>query len=195
VTVSLTYPMTKGFGWSVAYTHTYATEVSPLTSSTSNSNFGPFGLQPERRSRCQLGLPGEGPHQRPPVSFEKAFFGNYKTRFGMFYEGRSGKPYSWTFKNDLNGDGLATNDLMYIPKAFGSGEVTFFGDTATSHANEQRFWDIVNANKALKQFGKGGVVGRNNDFSHRGPTASTCKISQEIPGCSLATRPASRSTS
>ena len=39
VTFSLTAPTRKGFGWSVAYTHTNATEVSPLTSSTSNSNW------------------------------------------------------------------------------------------------------------------------------------------------------------
>jgi hypothetical protein len=24
---------------------------------------------------------------------------------GVFYEGRRGKPYSWTYYNDLNGDG------------------------------------------------------------------------------------------
>jgi hypothetical protein len=98
----------------------------------------------------------------------------------VFYEGRSGKPYSWTFKNDMNGDGISTNDLMYIPKAFGSGEVTFAGDSATSHANEQRFWDIVNANKALKN-SAGGVVGRYSDFA---PWTNSfdVKISQEIPG-------------
>jgi hypothetical protein len=26
---------------------------------------------------------------------------------GVFYEGRRGKPYSWTYINDLNGDGMA----------------------------------------------------------------------------------------
>ena len=39
VTLSLSRPMTKGMGWSLAYTRTEATEVSPLTSSVSNSNF------------------------------------------------------------------------------------------------------------------------------------------------------------
>jgi hypothetical protein len=114
------------------------------------------------------------------VSFEKAFLAGYKTRFGLFYEGRTGKPYSWTYKNDLNGDGINNNDLMYIPKAFGSGEVTFAGDTATSHVNEQRFWDVVNANKALKN-AAGGVVSRYSDFS---PWTNSfdMKISQEIPG-------------
>jgi hypothetical protein len=35
--------------------------------------------------------------------WEKAFFGKYKTRIGAFYEGRTGKPYAWTFSNDMNG--------------------------------------------------------------------------------------------
>lgn len=51
------------------------------------------------------------------VNFRKAFFGNYNTTFGLFYEGKSGKPYSWTFNNDMNGDGTNSNDLMYIPSA------------------------------------------------------------------------------
>jgi hypothetical protein len=114
------------------------------------------------------------------VNYEKKFFGEYKTRFGLFYEGRSGKPFSWTINNDMNGDGEAGNDLMYIPKAFGSGEVVFYGDTATNHANEQKFWDIVNDNKKLRN-AAGGVVERNSDFA---PWTNSfdLRISQEIPG-------------
>ncbi len=114
------------------------------------------------------------------ANFQKKFFGSYNTRLGVFYEARSGKPYSWTYKNDLNGDGIAGNDLMYIPKAFGSGEVVFLGDTATSHTNEERFWSIVNGNKALRD-AAGGVVGRNKSFSDW-TNVVDMRVSQEIPG-------------
>jgi len=179
-TMSLTYPLTKGFGWSVAASHTTATEVSNLTSSTASSNF----------SARAVYNPNEEVAANSPylvknrinalLNFEKAFFGAYKTRLGVFYEGRSGKPFSWTFKNDMNGDGVSNNDLMYIPKAFGSGEVVFAGDTATSHANEQRFWDVVNGNKALKN-SAGSVLNRYSDFS---PWTNSfdLRLSQEIPG-------------
>jgi hypothetical protein len=179
-TASLTYPMTRGLGWSIAATHTYATEVSNLTSSTSSSNYGARSVFNPNEDVAANSAYLVKNRINSSVSFEKAFLAGYKTRFGMFYEGRSGKPYSWTFKNDMNGDGIATNDLLYIPKAFGSGEVTFAGDSATSHANEQRFWDIVNANKALKN-SAGGVVGRYSDFA---PWTNSfdVKISQEIPG-------------
>jgi len=113
-------------------------------------------------------------------NFQKKFFGEYNTRLGIFYEGRAGKPYSWTVNNDLNGDGLAGNDLMYIPSAFGSGEVVFLGDTADNRANEQKFWDIVKGNKDLYS-ARGGVVKRNDSFAHWTNTFDV-RISQEIPG-------------
>jgi len=180
VTLSLSKPLTKGFGWSLAYTHTKATEVSPLSSSVAYSNWqarSVFNPNEEVASNSNT----MAKHRLNALAnFQKKFFGSYNTRLGVFYEARSGKPYSWTYKNDLNGDGVSGNDLMYIPKAFGSGEVVFVGDTATSHTNEQRFWDIVNGNKALRD-AAGGVVGRNKAFSDW-TNVVDMRVSQEIPG-------------
>ena len=183
VTLSLTSPTRQGFGWSVAYSHTNATEVSPLTSSTSNSNWsGRSVFNPNEETAANSSyLVKDRINAR--LSWEKRFFGNYRTRLGVFYEGRKGKPYSWTINNDLNGDGLAGNDLMYIPSAQGSGEVVFYGATAAAREDaERRFWDVVNGNKALRN-AKGGVVERNSAFS---PWTNSfdVKVTQEIPGFS-----------
>lgn len=180
VTLALNSGRSKGLRWSAAYTYTEMTEVSNLSSSTSASNWqGRASFNPNEdvasnsaylvKDRVNLSL-----------TWEKAFFGKYKTSFGAFYEGRTGKPYSWTYNNDMNGDDVRGNDLMYIPKAFGSGEVIFYGDTATSKANEQKFWDVVNANKELRN-AAGGVVGRANAFA---PWTNSIdmRISQELPG-------------
>ncbi|MEN3275598.1 MAG: hypothetical protein V7631_1388 [Massilia sp.] len=183
VTLSLTSPRRNGFGWSVAYSHTNATEVSPLTSSTSNSNWsGRSVFNPNEEVAANSSYLVKD-RVNASMSWEKRFFGNYRTRLGVFYEGREGKPYSWTYNNDLNGDGLAGNDLMYIPKGEGSGEVAFYGATEAARADtERRFWDVVNSNKALRK-AKGGVVERNSDFS---PWTNSfdVKITQEIPGFS-----------
>jgi hypothetical protein len=165
---------------SIAYTRTDATEVSPLTSSVSSSNFNGravFNANEDVASNSGYLVKDR---VNATVSWSKKFFGNYNTRFGMFYEGRSGKPFSWTVNNDLNGDGLSGNDLMYIPRAFGSGDVIFAGDTATSKVNETRFWDTVNANKVLRN-AAGGVVGRSSDFA---PWTNSfdLRVSQEVPG-------------
>lgn len=180
ITLSLTSPTKRGFGWQAAYTRTAATEVSPLTSSVSNSNFNArSAFNPNEEVAANSAYLVK---DRVSASFNwsRAFVENYKTTIGLFYEGRSGKPYSWTYRNDINGDGVSGNDLMYIPSAPQSGEVVFLGDTATNRTNEDVFWSIVNQYKALGD-AKGGVVKRNSEFS---PWVNSfdVRVSQEVPG-------------
>jgi len=40
----------------------------------------------------------------------------YGVRFSLFYTGHSGRPYGWTYANDVNGDGASGNDMVYIPR-------------------------------------------------------------------------------
>ena len=89
------------------------------------------------------------------------------------YEGRSGKPYSWTFGNDMNGDGSAGNDLMYIP--VGPGDVLFRGGAL----EEAEFFDFINRNKDLN-VSRGGVTGRS---ASQGPWVNSfdVRVRQEIP--------------
>ena len=179
-TLSLSRPLTSGWGWSVAYTYTDATEVSPLTSSVSNSNWAGrsvFNPNEEQASNSSYLVKDR---VNALFNFQKRFFGAYKTTVGMFYEGRKGKPYSWTVNNDLNGDGLGGNDLMYIPSRPQSGQVSFLGDTATNHPNEDRFWAVVNADSSLKG-ATGQVAGRNESFA---PWTNSfdMRVTQEIPG-------------
>ncbi len=184
ITVQLQRPARDGFGWSVAYTRTMAEEVNPLTSSVANSNwqnrniFNPNEAVPHNsnylvRDRVSASM-----------NFSRALVGSYRTTVGLFYEGRRGKPYSWTYLNDLNGDAINGNDLMYIPSAPGSGEVVFRGRSSseTPAQAEAAFWEVVNANPALSS-ARGGVVGRNNSFN---PWVNTfdLRFSQELPGFS-----------
>ena len=175
LTLSIGKPASAGFGWNLAYTMTNAKEVSPLTSSVSNSNW----LNRNIFNPNEVVLQNSNYLVKDRISgnltWAKAFVGSYKTSVGVFYEGRRGKPYSWTFINDMNGDGVSGNDLMYIPSAPGTGEVEFRGGAT----EEAKFWDIVNANPALAG-AKGGVVGRNNQFA---PWVNNfdVRLSQELP--------------
>ncbi len=185
ITVSIGQPSVSGLSWNLAYTKTTAKEVSPLTSSTSNSNWnGKNSFDPNedvlQNSNYLIKDRFSG-----SLSWSKAFVGNYRTSFGVFYEGRRGKPYSWTFINDMNGDGVSGNDLMFIPNGPGSGQVTFRGadgsiGTAAAATAEARFFEIVEANPALAA-AKGTVVGRNNSFA---PWVNNfdVRFSQELPG-------------
>ncbi|MEC5163931.1 MULTISPECIES: TonB-dependent receptor [unclassified Janthinobacterium] len=179
-TLSLSRPLSQGIGWSMSYTYTDATEVSPLTSSVSNSNWAARAVFHPNEEKLANSSYLVKDRINAMVNWQHRFFSSYKTTVGVFYEGRKGKPYSWTYNNDLNGDGQAGNDLMYIPKAPGSGEVVFAGDTASSHLNEDRFWSVVNGNKELKR-SIGQLTSRNDSFS---PWTNSIdmRVSQEVPG-------------
>ncbi|MBC7625417.1 MAG: TonB-dependent receptor [Aeromicrobium sp.] len=178
-TIALSRPMRAGWAWTLAYTYTNATEVSPLTSSVANSNFNSRSIFNPNEEVAARSPYTNRDRINASMMWQRAFVGKYKTTAGFFAEGRKGKPYSWTYTNDLNGDGVSGNDLMYIPKAPGSGDVVFLGDTATSRTNEDAFWTIVNANKGIDT--RGGVVSRNNSFS---PWTNSldARFSQELPG-------------
>ena len=178
-TVSLSGRFLKDWGWSLAYTYNDSKDVSGLTSSVSNSNWrGRSILNPNENVASNSDYLVKD-RISATLSWDHAFIKGYKTRIGMFYEGRTGKPYNWSFANDANGDGISGNDLLFVPKAPGSGEVIFLGDTATDKTNENRFWDFVRANPGLAK-AAGGVTKRNDNFS---PWTNNIdmRISQELP--------------
>lgn len=173
LTVSLNKPMQENWSWLAAYTRTEATEVNPLTSSRAISNWnGNISFNPNEdvstRSNYEIRDRFTG-----ILSWRKAFFGDNDTSVSLFYEGRSGKPYSWGFRNDANGDGY-TNDLFYVPA--GPGDVVFTGGAAM----ESAFFDFLADNPELARFA-GGVVPRNSATS-RFVNTFDLSIKQELPG-------------
>ena len=180
VTLSLGNGNKAGFSWQAAYTFTQAKEVSPLTSSVSSSNFNARSVFNPNEDVAANSAYLIKDRVSAQMNWTQAFIGKYKTSVGVFYEGRRGKPYSWTYANDMNGDGVAGNDLMYIPRGPQSGEVVFVGDTAANHPNEDRFWTIVGSYDKLNA-ARGTVVSRNSTFA---PWVNNLdmRISQEVPG-------------
>ena len=176
VTLSLSQQPWRGFNWSAAYTRTAATEVSPLTSSVSNSNWAARSVFNPNEEVAANSASLIRDRINAALTWSEAFVGAYKTTVGLFYEGRRGIPYSWTFNNDLNGDGQSGNDLMYIPKGVASGEVVFAGGAA----DEAKFWSVVNSTPELRN-AMGGVVKRNGSFS---PFVNSfdLRLSQQVPG-------------
>jgi Carboxypeptidase regulatory-like domain len=178
-TASLSGRLFKQLGWSVSYTYTEAKEVSGLSSSVSNSNWAArAALNPNEEAATNSAYLVKD-RINGSLNWSRAFIPGYKTTIGMFYEGRTGKPYSWTFSNDANGDGQSGNDLMYIPKAPGSGEVVFIGPNGADPTAEARFWEVVNSTKWLRN-AAGTVVKRNSAFSPWTHNVDV-RLSQEVP--------------
>ena len=173
LTVSLTKPMTDQWSWMLAYTYTDATEVNPLTSSQAHSNWdGRMIFNPNddvaETSNYEIKDRFIG-----VLSWQRAFFGDYKTNVSLFYEGRSGRPYSWTYLNDANGD-METNDLFYVPA--GPGDVLFTGGAAM----EAAFFDWLAQHPELA--GYAGKVAPRNMSRSSWVNQFDVRISQELPG-------------
>lgn len=173
VTLMLSKPMDEHWSWSLGYTYSNATEVSPLTSSRAISNWNGraiFDPNEEIASRANYVTQDR---VTGSLNFRYNFFGDYKTEFSVFYEGRSGKPYSYTFDNDANGDGIFGNDLLYVPA--GPGDVLF-----GSAEEEAAFWEFVNSDDYLS--GSMGSVARRNAAQSPWVNNFDVRISQELPG-------------
>lgn len=174
-TLSLTKPMAAedNWFWQVAYTYTDATEVNPLTSSQATSNWNNNAIFQANEEMARRSNYVVRDRFSAALSYKTYLFGENKTEFSMFYEGRRGKPYSWTFLNDANGDSRV-NDLFYVP--FGPGDVVFAGGPE----EEAAFFAYMNQTPELARFA-GQVAPRNSEFN---PWVNTVdlRISQELPG-------------
>jgi hypothetical protein len=175
LTLSLERPMGRKdtWGWSLAYSFTNATDVNPLTSSRSISNWqsrAAFDPNEEVTGTSNYAIRDRF---TGTLRFREQFFGSNDTEFSVVYEGRSGKPYSWTYQNDMNGDGSAGNDLMYIPK--GPGDVLF-----RTPQDEAEFFAFIANNPDLAAR-RGMVTERSGS---EGPWVNTfdVRVRQELPG-------------
>jgi len=184
-TVSLAKPFSpeSDWSWTVGYTYTDSDMVSDMTSSTAGSTWNYnyiFDANEEKTGTSRYQIRNR---VSSSINWSHAFFGDYKTSVGMFYEGRNGRPFSYVYSNDANGEGRAGNDLFYVPS--GPGDVLFgtLSSTGVFTANpamEASFFNWLAANPDLARYA-GQAVPRNsgraqwvNNFDVR--------ISQELPG-------------
>lgn len=100
----------------LSYTYSQAKDINSLTSSQARSNwrYNPIGYDtnnPELTSSLY-----EIPHRiMGYFSHRFEFLKSSPTTVSLFYEGRSGDPFSYIYGDDFNNDGSGENDLVYVP--------------------------------------------------------------------------------
>lgn len=173
LTLSLEKPLVNNWSWLAAYTYTAADEVSPITSSRAISNWNSRAIfQPNEEIASTSSYEIKN-RFIGVLNWENAFFGDYKTKFSLLYEGRSGRPHSWRFLNDMNGDGYV-NDLLYVPT--GPGDVTFTGGAEM----EAAFFQFLADHPDLARYA-GGPAARNGS-RNRWVNTFDVRVLQELPG-------------
>ncbi|RDV17080.1 hypothetical protein DXT99_00760 [Pontibacter diazotrophicus] len=117
ITAQLRKDFTNGLQTSVAYTYGKSMDVNSGTSSTALSNW-------------QFNQIVNDPNN-PPLSYSNfdirhriigtggytfRYADNFATGISLFYQGQSGRPFTYLYAQDLNNDANRSNDLLYVPR-------------------------------------------------------------------------------
>jgi hypothetical protein len=172
-TLSLNRPMKNHWAASYSWTHSRGTEVSPMTSFTAGSNFNQrasFNPNDDEVSTSNYTIDD---NMVATLTWQFEFVKNARTDVSLVYRARTGRPYSWVFYGDANGDGFTFNDLFYVPTGPNDPKVTW-----SSTTERDAFFAFVNSSNLSKY--KGSAVPRNSERSPWNQTLDI-KITQDIP--------------
>ena len=168
-----------GLEMSLSYTHSNIKDKNPATSSVASSNYaagvaldanGPaYGISNDQVEHNIKGT----------LSFDHAFFGDYKTNFSLFGESRSGHPYSFTFRDPATRSiafgtiGSGSRYLLYVPTGLSDPKVSY-----ASAAVATQFDAYINATGLSKYRG---MIAPRNAFTSNWVTKLDLHVSQELP--------------
>ncbi len=116
---SLSFQLQKQWGGgnmiNASYTYGMAKSLFSGTSSRAISNWK-YNITSGDPNHPELAYSSHDTRHRIVFAITKKFdfIKNAPTKFSLFYNGRSGRPYSTRFYNDVNGDGVQ-NDSIWVP--------------------------------------------------------------------------------
>ena len=180
-TTALDKAFDNGLSFGLSYTHQDITEVNPGTSSTAESNYQ-YEVVENRNEPLEGSAYYEVEHRFVlNLAYRKEFVPGYATNFNLFWERRSGRPFSWTldaYRDGDLGDQPSFDDsdvyLPYIPSGA--------DDPAVDFANGLSYAQIMEIAKAAGVAGSAG--GYVDKYSDTMPWVTTMDlaITQEVPG-------------
>ncbi|HWA24402.1 MAG TPA: TonB-dependent receptor [Lacunisphaera sp.] len=143
-------PFKDGWAFNATYTRGRATEAQPAGSSTASSQYAfniVFNQGEVEESRSDYEI-----RDRIQLTFSKEFsyFKRYKTVASLYYEGRSGQPYSYVYSGDLNFDGNSANDTLSVPVDANDPRFNFASMTS---AQQNAYFAFLNSSGLSKYAG------------------------------------------
>jgi hypothetical protein len=141
LTTQVQRPFRNNWDFSVAYTFSRAEDLAPLNNSQAFSNYQ-FNLHRGDPNNPERALSDNDiPHRLIGTSsYRLSLFGRAATDLSLVYVGQSGRPFSFRYGSDINGDGSSGNDLAYVPAS--QGEIRF---ASTAAVPAQQSWENLNA--------------------------------------------------
>jgi hypothetical protein len=163
LTAQLQRPFRSGWGGSVAYTFGRAFDVNATRSSTARSQFR-FNQVPEDPNNPPLARSDYDVRHRivADLSRQLMFIRRAPTDVSLIYVGESGRPYSYVYFGDVNGDTQDQNDLIFVPAT--QSDVRFAPLSATNSISPAQSWanlnDFINRVDCLRE-NRGKILKRN----------------------------------
>jgi hypothetical protein len=153
IMTQLTKKFDHGLSGMIAYTFNAAKDLTSNPGSSANSA---WSSNTAINSLNDPGLSYSGfnvPHRVvAAVTYRVEYINHLASTFSLFYSGYNQGRMSYTYSNDMNGDGN-TSDLMYIPKTKDDirfTDIVSGGNvTATADAQRDAFWSFVEGDKYL----------------------------------------------
>lgn len=159
ITGQLQRPFREAFDFSVAYTFTRARDVNSVTSSQAFSNwrFNPIDADPNDPALRPSNF--EVPHRVVASgSYQLSWLRRAPTDISFIYVGESGRPYSYTYRGDVNNDGSNANDVIYVPRS--ASEIRFQGTAAQQAESWQNLDAFIESVECLRE-ARGSILQRN----------------------------------
>lgn len=175
VAVSLDRPFKDGWAYTLSYTRGHATEAQTLNSSTANSQWqfnAVFNQNQVEVARSDYEVKDR---VQASVSYELRLKRDFVTTISLYYEGRTGQPYSYVYSGDLNGDGFSANDLIAVPSGTSDARFDFTGMT---QPQQDAYFAFINSSEMAKY--AGGFAPR-NAASTPWQNRLDLRVAQQIP--------------
>jgi hypothetical protein len=176
-TIELVRPVIDNWGFSVAYTHTHATQVQPFSSSVASSGFlGAPYINPNDNIayRSQYSVPDKfvATATRQYNFFRRK---NAMTSISAQFITQTGQAYSFVFHGNADGDGDGDDDdLFYVPSGPNDPKVEWISPT-----EEANFFNYLASNPQLSKWA-GQIAPRNSAYAPWQETVNL-HVEQQIP--------------
>lgn len=175
----------RGLGFNLSYTYTDATDQNPGTASVALSNFNGFATSNPNDPDVANSNYAFQDVFKLNLTYDRAFFGDYRTRLNLFGQHRTGRTFSYAFAtqaSQLFGENVTNQrQLFYVPQTDGSGQVTATSDPIVTYGPG---FDLAAFNAYLERTGLIGFAGQiapRNGFASPDYTTFDLYIEQELP--------------
>lgn len=180
LTLSLDRPMRNNWLFSVAYTRGRSTEGQASGQTTASGMWqrnAVFNQSTQDRVVVETGTSDFEVRDRVQALYSRRFefIKKWRTTASLYYEGRTGSPYSFAYSNDLNLDGMSGNDLVAVPNGPSDARFDFSGLT---QAQQDAMFAFISSSGLGKY--AGGYAPKNS-FYQPWVNRLDLKLSQEVP--------------